>query len=385
VAAELTVIIPTRNRAELAMRAVQSVLGQIGNSATRIVLSDNSTEPAQSSMLEKFASDINNKHFALIRPDKSLAMTAHWSWAFDQVMRESGTSHLTILTDRMLFRPGALHSILEIVEKYPSQVISYTYDRIDDFATPVVYRPLPRSGHLLRIDSAHLLQMSARMDFPSCLPRMLNSVAPRATLERMRERFGSVFSSVAPDFCYCYRCLELEESIVYYDRSILLNHAQDRSNGAAASRGVSSKDNRDFLLNVAKNELNAYTPIPKIITVGNAVVNEYTFVAKESGSPKFPPIAKEYYLDHLAKEAGEYMNPELANEVFRCLKENGWRPRRDFFLNRLKRKLGSFVLYVLAKKFNSKIEAIEYAIDARPKVYPFFFYSKRKFNAVRID
>lgn len=383
-ATELIIVIPTRNRAELAMRAVQSVLGQIGKSATRVVLSDNSTEPAESSMLAKFVSDINNNKLALIKPGKSLAMTAHWSWVFDQAMQERSASHFTILTDRMLFRPGALDSILAIIEQYPSQVISYTYDRIDDFATPVVYRPLPRSGHLLRIDSAYLLQMSARMDFPSCLPRMLNSVAPRATLERIRERFGSIFSSVAPDFCYCYRCLESEDSIVYYDKSILLNHAQDRSNGAAASRGVSSKDSRDFLLNVAKNELNAHAPIPQIITVGNAVVNEYEFVAKESGSPKFPPIAKEHYLNHLAREASEYMNAELASEVFRCLKASGWRPTGSFMLSGLKNRLMKFVLYTMAKRFSSKIEALGYAVDARPKVLPFFCYSKRKFNAMRV-
>ena len=75
---------------------------------------------------------------------------------------------------------------------------------------------------------------------------MLNCIVPRRVFENISARFGNVFTSIAPDFNFCFRCLDLEDSILFYDKSPLFHYALDRSNGASASRGESTADTDDF-------------------------------------------------------------------------------------------------------------------------------------------
>ncbi len=380
---KLTIIIPTRNRANLAINAVESILGQ-QDLSPHILLSDNSTNHEDSALLNDYVTNASSKSVTLIRPQKPLPMSDHWNWAMEHALTNTDSTHFAILTDRMLFRPGSTREILELIDERPNKVISYTYDRINDHAQPVVYQPLPRSGFILALSSSHLLHMAASMKFSSCLPRMLNSVSPRDLLEKMRVRFGSIFSSISPDYCYCFRALSQENSIVYYDKSILLSYAHDRSNGANVSRGTQSLDHLDFLRSQSSGSINGNTPLPQIMTVGNAVVNEYNFVKEESESPEFPEIKQDAYLGFLAQEVSNYNNQEAMESAFLTLKNAGWiqPPPRMFsacvnFFNRA-------ALWALSRKFGTSQDAIAYALATGPRTHPIFFALRNDLKKAQI-
>ena len=135
--------------------------------------------------------------------------------------------------------------------------------------------------------------------YDASFPRMLNCVVPRGVVNRLNERFGSVFSSIAPDWNFCFRALSLEDSIVFFDKAILLHYALDRSNGQSITRGVMTRDYADFLANL-KTALNASAPIPGIATVWNAIIHEYCEVKRATGSPKFPELNRLRYEQALA-------------------------------------------------------------------------------------
>lgn len=359
----ITIVIPTRNRSDLAIRSISSVLDESGDMPLRLIVSDNSTEPAHSRALADYVASRQDKRTSLIRPSRSLAMTQHWEWAVSHALEDMEASHVLFLTDRMAFRRKALRDLMGTVRDLPHDVISYTYDRLDDFSRPVRFKPLPRSGHVFRVPSSKLVADSSRMTFYSCLPRMLNCVAPRSHLMGLREKFGTVFESVSPDYCFCYRTLSFCESIVYVDKSLLVNFAQDKSNGGSISRGVPTRDSADFRDSLP-GRINEHSPLPAIITVGNAVVNEYCAIRGTGAGAMFPEVATDKYLDFLALEIAQFLDRDLRSAGWRELTANGWKRGIQYWWSFWKRKAINAVALMGSVKFESADDAYIYAVNS---------------------
>ena len=271
----LVVVIPTRNRSAIAMNAVRSVLDQPVENLN-VLLSYNSTIDAEREALAAFCSSQNDDRLRYVQPSEPMPMAAHWEWALDEALRSFKASHVTYLTDRMMFRRDALQEAVTAATHYAGKVITYNMDRIVDHVRPICVEQYPGSGRLLEIETLTLSRLLSRAIFHASLPRMLNSLVPLEVLARMRARFGNVFLSIAPDFRFCCRCLELEETVLFFDKSLLFHYALDRSHGASVSRGEITPDAADFAANLpVDNSMRNYaTPIPQLITAVNAVFQE---------------------------------------------------------------------------------------------------------------
>jgi hypothetical protein len=253
-----------------------------------------------------------------------MAMSSHWDWALQAALRLSKDSHLTYLSDRMVFKQGTLRELINIASLHSDRVISYDDDMVDDSTEPVQLHMRDWTGKLFEIESAHLLYLSSRAYHPPCLPRMLNSLVPRSVLEDVVERFGSVFASISPDFCFAYRCLFLLDSILYYDRAMLLQYAISRSNGMSYARGLQGVDNADFIGRLPGGSMNFATPIPEFQSNTNAVLNEYCVIKAETRSAKFPEIDRRRYLAEIGLGLRHLRDPLLARRMKRLLRSNGW-------------------------------------------------------------
>lgn len=358
---KLAILIPTRNRGELACRSAMSVVKSQTRLPVDVIISDNSTDVSESAIIDAFLAEHTPHGISLIRPSTPLPMTEHWQWAIARAMSVHDASHFFVLTDRMLFKDGALSHLLAITEKYPDELISFTYDRIDDYSRPISYLPLPRTGLLYRMDTWDLLRLAANVVFYSCFPRMLNCVAPRNVLEKMERKYGSVFASVSPDYCFCFRVLGLIPSMLYYDNSVLVNYASDRSNGASFARGIVTKDSADFERNLSMGALNSEAPVPGIRTVGNAVIHEYCSVKKQSDAGSYPEVALGPYLDFLAAEAAAFLDQKAVSRANEILAAKGWRASIAFKKRLLQGKLSLWLLSMRKRKFDALDEAIRYA------------------------
>ncbi|MBD0326283.1 MAG: hypothetical protein ICV68_07625 [Pyrinomonadaceae bacterium] len=239
---------------------------------------------------------------------------------------ESDCSHFTILSDRMLFKRGQLPTVLEIARQYPDQIVCYMHDKVIDFAAPYTVELHDWTGKLYQVTSARLLTLSAEsVIYDRSTPRMLNCLVPRAVLTAIKERFGTIFSSIAPDWNFCYRALEVVDSILFFSKSVLVQYALSQSNGQGAERGIKNRAFEDFLKNLP-TALNADAPFPEIITVWNAIIHEYCFTKQETQSAKFPELNMEKYVEALAVGISWIEDPEVRGEMERKLAARGWQP-----------------------------------------------------------
>lgn len=342
------VVVPTRNRASLAMNAVRSLLDQPVDDV-HVLVSDNSTSQTDRDDLESFCASVVDPRLRYVRPPQPLAMPVHWQWAIDQALANYKANHFSYLTDRMMFRDGGLKEVLGIAALYSEKVITYNHDRIGDDMRPIRFQQYEVTEKLLEVESQRLLQLVSEVILHHGLPRMMNCIVPRRVFEVIQRRFGNVFTSIAPDFNFCFRCMDLEDSILFYDKSPLFHYGQDRSNGASALRGDSTPDTIDFEANLpVDNTIRNYaTPIPSLITATNAVLNEYLIHKQETGSLRFPDVNLHKYLRANAAEVAEVRNPALRAEMQALLVKHGysedengvsgWRARLSSAVAKLKR------------------------------------------------
>ncbi|HET9478690.1 MAG TPA: glycosyltransferase [Pyrinomonadaceae bacterium] len=319
------VVIPTRNRSAIATNAINSVLDQPVEHM-QVMVSDNSTSESEREALAAFCSTRDDNRLRYVRPPEPLSMTAHWQWAIEQALEFYQASHFTYLTDRMMFRTGALKEALAAVSLYPEKIVSYNMDRIVDHVRPIRVEQYPGTEKLLEIQTVDLSRLVSQSVFHAALPRMLNCIVPREVFVQMQARFGNVFSSIAPDFHFCCRCMEMEETVLFYDRSFLFHYALDRSHGATVTRGEINPDAADFTANlpVDNSIRNFATPIPQLITAVNAIFQEYCLFKQETGSPRFFEIDIGKYLQANADEIGEFTNPDLRAKTLALLVEKGY-------------------------------------------------------------
>lgn len=309
---KVVIIVPTRNRSDLAANAVRSLL-QCKGDRFEVVLSDNSTIPPHSDYLTHLVKQEGDSRLSLRRAPRPMSMTQHWDWALKTVLALPSTSHVAVLTDRMLFKTGCLEKLLGIVERHPTDIVSYDHDRIVDHQSPITVELNPWSDELVRLAAARLLKLSSNCVFPSALPRLLNCVAPRFVLDAHIERYGAVVGSDSPDYSFCYRSLAIVEHVVYWDRAPILHYALAASNGESVARGMATAASTDFLAQIP-GEAFANAPCPGIRTVRNAMLHEYYVTRCESGSSRFPNVHMNSYVQMLRTEISEMENREAAQE-----------------------------------------------------------------------
>ncbi len=320
------VVIPTRNRATIAMNAIRSILNQPVNNL-ELIVSDNSTSETDREALASFCSRLSDARLRYLRPPQSLSMTSHWEWAIQEALRFCEASHFIYLTDRMMFRNGALKEVLNLAGLYPKKIISYNIDRIVDHVKPIRIEEYRATGRLFEVESEQFTWLFSQALFHPGLPRMLNNIVPREILTRMAARFGDVFSSIAPDFSFCCRCLDMEKTILFYDKSPLFHYALHRSNGASVTRGEMTPDNADFSANLpVDNSIRNYaTPIPALNTAVNGAFNEYFLFQQQTGSPRFFEVDMQKYLVANAREVREVTDSKLRAEMLSMLVAKGYR------------------------------------------------------------
>jgi hypothetical protein len=280
-------------------------------------------------------------------------MSAHWEWAVSQVAAIPAITHTTVLTDRMIFKRGAIQRLAGLIADSPGSIISYNQDMVDDYSTPVRLHCRAWSGTLVEITSARLLQLSAAMEQYTVLPRMLNCIVPVEHLQRIRAVFGNVFDSVAPDFCFAYRTLSQVDSIRHLDESLLLDGSIARSNGHSYARGQLSGDAADFVAKLDGGSLNGAAPVPGFETVCNTIISEYELIRHQTGLPRFVPVDMDAYFARIEVEISKIQETSVALKMRALLKESRgasatvprstWRLR----LQRLPSRRASYIVSVL--------------------------------------
>jgi len=126
---KLAIVIPTRDRAALAIAAVQSLLEERG--AWEVFVADNSMSEGEVRRVADFCRETG---VAYMRAPEPLPMAAHWDWALREVLDHSGATHVAIHYDRRISRPNEIAALVSIAATFPERLISYTLDHISNRA-----------------------------------------------------------------------------------------------------------------------------------------------------------------------------------------------------------------------------------------------------------
>jgi hypothetical protein len=321
----VVVVVPTRNRADLAATSIASALAD-RDPRVSVLVSDNSTEPEQVDLLRSWCEESSDERLRYVRPPQPLPMSPHWQWALERALESPATTNVMYLTDRLVMRPGVLGNLIDIAERHQGEVITFGDDTIVDYREPVTISERPWTGKLLRIETDQLLRVLARGILIGA-PTMLNTIAPRAVMEDIAETYGSVFASIAPDHCFSYRCLERVDSILHWDSVVVVQRALSRSNGYSQIRGVGNAAHADFLRELGDSRINQHAPVLEMLTVKNAIYNEYEFVRAERPSSKLAPLRRHYYLGANARDVARLEDPDLRARMAGVLSQHGWSNR----------------------------------------------------------
>jgi hypothetical protein len=285
-----SVVIPTRNRADLLAKAVASAAGEAGDAA-EIIVSDNSTDPAAvaatSELLATRFPEVRH-----VRPDNPLPMPQHWEFA---TAHASG-DYLLILTDRFVMRPGALATIGAAIDHCgPSAPDILTWNTEAGFDSAGHFHQRAGSGAVRQRRPADVLA-----EFASCaqwrspllgsnsLPRGLNSAVRRDLVEEARADHGTIYAPLSPDYTSAFHQLARARGVIEIDLPLYAAHG-DHSNGATTMRDGTATYTAQF-------EVDPFEGCPlKIDTVMNTTVRDYLWVGKVTGAA-FPEIDLVGYL-----------------------------------------------------------------------------------------
>jgi hypothetical protein len=315
VTTHLRIVIPTRNRAELAIAAAGSVFAA-GLPHIDVWVSDNSTTESERERLDVGLP----AGVTVIRPPSPLPMAEHWDWAIGQALADPIVSHLAILTDRMIFQGDGLRVAAAVATAYPDRLVTYAHDTVNDHEDPITLEQVRWSDRVVEIDGRELLRLSAQANhwlLEAMLPRLLNGITPRSVFDEVLARFGATAGrSISPDFAFAFRALACGHGVVHVDRPVLLSYANDRSNGTAAASGRSSTDHADFLATMPHRLAG---PLGDQMTIGNAILHEYLAAANSS----FPPIDRTRLLNVVAADVGRMSPGPARSDLEASLAELG--------------------------------------------------------------
>jgi hypothetical protein len=328
--ASLTFVIPTRNRAELALRAATSLLDGTGDEL-RVVVSDNSTDEQQAAWLERACRLTASTRLTYLRaPD--LTMPVHWNWALEQALARGDTSHYSIHYDRKIAKPGAIRFLLEAIGRHPEHVVTYLLDQVDEQSSRWVLWQTPWTGELYEIETERVVQMASEgriAEMAQSFPILSNCAVPRAVVEKVRSRFGDICDSTGPDAAFTFRFCALESSYMHLDRALSVIYATPRSNGAGYLSGKAT-DFQDFVSAWGDRPWLDAVPLAGLNLGWNMLFHEYELVRQALGHDGFPPLSQQGYLDGLAWGLAMVEDPGQRERHTALLESHGWqRPLED--------------------------------------------------------
>jgi hypothetical protein len=325
VSTSITLVIPTRNRAELAMAAATGLLAQ-GGDELRVVVSDSSPDEDHASRLADFCDRLSEPRLTYLRAPE-MPMPTHWNWALEQALAGNDTTHFSIHYDRKLPKPGQWRYMLDAMAKHPDRVITYTIDQVVGVPPRLAVWQTPWTGETYEIATARVLQMVSEgliLELGQAFPILSNCAVPRAALEEIRRRFGDVCDSTGPDATFSFRLCAFEDSYLHLDRALGVTYANHRSAGQGYLTG-SETDYGDFKKAFGDRPWLDAVALPELDLGGNMLMHEYELVRREVGD-RFPPLTTEGYLNGLAYGLDYVADPVRRKAYTKTLVSHGWRP-----------------------------------------------------------
>ena len=272
-----SVVIPTRNRANLLRYALQSALHQKFDDY-EIVVSDN----CSSDNTEQVVRHLATEKVTYVRTPRSFDMADSWEFALSQTRGE----YVTYLCDDDAIHPALLEKVAKTIEREKVDIVAWPFGGTyhhrswpdERERNLLCFVKPPRQTRI--IESLSVLDELANCRFTPRLPRFLNSCARRTLIAEIVERVGRVFWPPCPDYTSGVVQLAFRGRLAYLDDLLLLWGVGAESIGASAStQGEAAKA---FVEELRNNNVPILEHVPvKILSPMNYGLDSFLFIYKK--------------------------------------------------------------------------------------------------------
>ena len=231
-----SIVIPTRNRANILPHALQSALEQTLDDYEIIVSDNNSTAETQ-----RVVRQCADPRIRYVRVDRTLAMPDSWEFALSHARGQ----YLTILSDDDAVSPTLLERLKDLLDAEEVKLISwirYLYVMPDWYVESERNKLFlgPVSGKVeQRVSESILRRWFDGCSYYSDAPMFFNACCHRSAVDAVRKRAGRVFLGSAPDIASSLALLSEVTSFLFVDDVLSLAGSGKQSIGANSMHGRS--------------------------------------------------------------------------------------------------------------------------------------------------
>ena len=259
-----SIVMPTRNRAQLLQYALQSALDQ-PQADLEIVVSDNDSRDDTPAVARRFG----DRRIRYVRTPETLAMPDSWEFA----LAHATGDYVTFLCDDDAFSPRLLTAVDAVIREHGVEVVCW---RRQTYVHPSWYVPEQRNvlqytrttGRVTIFDSRSALQalcvdLSVRQG--SLGPLMLNTMLSRRVVEAARARMGRFFLPPSPDYSTYVAVLALVDRYAYLDDAVMLSGSGRESIGSSSAYKPNTETAREFEKEFKGKEVITRTPLKAMV------------------------------------------------------------------------------------------------------------------------
>jgi hypothetical protein len=241
-----SIVMPTRNRAQLLRFALQSALDQPYDDL-EILVSDNDSHDDTPAVAQRF----RDPRVRYIRTPETLAMPDSWEFA----LAHARGDYVTFLCDDDAFTPRLVTAVDAAIRAHDVEVVCW---RRQTYVHPSWYVPEQRNilqyvrttGRVTLLDSRQALRalcrsMSAAQG--SLGPLMLNSMCSRRLIETVRGRVGRFFLPPNPDYSTYLSVLALVNRYAFLDDALMLSGSGRESIGSSTTYKPGTETAKAFM------------------------------------------------------------------------------------------------------------------------------------------
>jgi glycosyltransferase involved in cell wall biosynthesis len=227
----VSIVMPTRNRAQLLKVALQSALRQTYHDI-EIVVSDNYCGNEET---KKVYESFQDSRLRYVRTDRLLAMPDSWEFALSHAKGD----YVTFLTDDSYLLSYAVEKALATVDEFKTELVAWD---ICSYVSPEWAFPMPSNVLSFRKPQAKrqvfcsrdLLQQLYEHQLSDYAPKFLNSLCHQQLIARVLGIQKRMFLPPAPDYTGAVSLLVNTDRYVFLHWPLVIAGTTPRSIGAAA-------------------------------------------------------------------------------------------------------------------------------------------------------
>lgn len=287
-----SVIIPTKNRSELVIYAIESVLRQTFDDF-EIVLIDNDDTDDTAKAVETFKQDARFHYFRT----GNLSMSDNWEYGVDQ----SCGTYITILEDKQILRKFALAYAHQYLADETHQVATFPYSNMETPNNHELFltRLVPGSSFLSLSAQSDLAPApftvatdvilndiffkKSRTEGLPYLPRGITSFVHHSVVKEIQSLgMGRLCADVNPDYMMAFQQLAVVDEVLVLPKRLSL--VGNKSSNGFAIRTKKKEALNNFVSRLQDGERSMFDQVPiKAVIIWNAIVNDFLHVKKNLG------------------------------------------------------------------------------------------------------